>query len=210
MILKKLIVGPLGTNCYIFGSNDTREVVIIDPGAEPETIINEINEIGAIPIAILLTHAHFDHTMKLGTVKRKFHIPLMYNKKEFDTGIYVQKMADKWLNEGDTIKIGKITLHVLETPGHSPGSLIFYSKDVNEYNGKKIDGVIFTGDLLFRGSIGRTDLHGGSSELLFSSIRNKIMRNTELSDDFLVLPGHMGNTSIGIERKSNIFKDYFS
>lgn len=184
MILKKLIVGPLGTNCYIFGSNDAREVVIIDPGAEPETIINAINEIGAKPIAILLTHAHFDHTMKLGTVKRKFRVPLMYNKNEFDSGIYNQKMAEKWLKEGDAIKIGEITLHVLETPGHSPGSLIFYSKDVKEYDGKKIDGVIFTGDLLFRGSIGRTDLYGGSSELLFSSIKNKIMRNPELSDNF--------------------------
>jgi glyoxylase-like metal-dependent hydrolase (beta-lactamase superfamily II) len=184
-------------------------VVIIDPGAEPETIINAINEIGAKPIAILLTHAHFDHTMKLGTVKRKFRVPLMYNKKEFDSGIYSQKMADKWLKEGDAIKIGEITLYVLETPGHSPGSLIFYSKDVKEYNGKKIDGVIFTGDLLFRGSIGRTDLQGGSSELLFSSIKNKIMRNPELSDNFLVLPGHMGNTSIRIERESNYFKEYF-
>ncbi len=206
MILKKLIVGPLGTNCYIFGSN--KEVVIIDPGGDPDEIIEEIEKTGANPIAVLLTHGHFDHTMKLGKIKRHYKIPLMFNKKDYDSGIF-RREADRWLKEGDTIKVDNIILHVLETPGHSPGGLCFYSKDVNEINDQKIDGVVFTGDLIFRRSIGRSDIGGGDAKILFSSIRNKIMYNPELTDNFKLFPGHMSVTTIGEERKFNMFKSYF-
>ena len=133
----------------------------------------------------------------------------MYSKDEFDSGIFTHKQADNWLKEGDLIKIGEMTLNVLETPGHSPGALSYYSKDPKEYNGKKIDGVIFTGDLIFRRSIGRSDLRGGNPHLLFSSIKTKIMYNPEITDNFLILPGHMGITSVGEERKLNMFKKYF-
>lgn len=210
MILRRLIVGPLGTNSYIFGSTQTNQVVIIDVGGDPDIIINTIVEkLNAKPIAVLLTHGHYDHTLKLGKVLRHFDIPLMYNKKEFDSGTYTQKKADSWLSEGDTISIGKITLNVLETPGHSPGALSYYSKDPQEYNGQKIDGVVFTGDLIFQRSIGRSDLRGGDSRLLFSSIKTKIMYNPDITDNFLILPGHMGITSVGEERKLNMFKNYF-
>ncbi len=210
MILRRLIVGPLGTNSYIFGSTQTNQVVIIDVGGDPDIIINTIVEkLNAKPIAVLLTHGHYDHTLKLGKVLRHFDIPLMYNKKEFDSGTYTLKKADNWLSEGDTISIGKITLNVLETPGHSPGALSYYSKDPQEYNGQKIDGVVFTGDLIFHRSIGRSDLRGGDSRLLFSSIKNKIMYNPDITDNFLILPGHMGISSVGEERKKNMFKDYF-
>ena len=207
MILKKLIVGPLGTNCYIFGIEN--EVVIIDPGAEGDTIIREIEALNLTPLYILLTHGHFDHTMQVGKIKRYFKIPLLYNQKEFDFGIYIKK-ADNWLKQGDLITIGKnIKLHVLETPGHSPGSLCFYSKDVKEINNNKIDGIVFTGDLIFRRSVGRTDIPGGNSDLLFESIKSKIMNNPDLSDNFLIFPGHMGDTSIREEREFNNFKDFF-
>ncbi len=209
LILKRLIVGPLGTNSYIFGSNESKEVVIIDVGGEPEIIIDTIEKINAKPIGLLLTHGHYDHTLKLGKLMRYFKIPLMFNKKEFDSGIYTHKKADRWLSEGDSIKVGEITLNILETPGHSPGALSYYSKEPNEFDGQKIDGIIFTGDLIFRRSIGRSDLRGGDSKLLFSSIRNKIMYNPEISDNFLIFPGHMDSTSVGEERKLNMFKNYF-
>ncbi len=209
LILQKLIVGALGTNSYIFGSSTTNEVVVIDPGGDPNRIIQSIEEIGGKPISILLTHGHFDHTGGIGRVKRHFDIPLMFNKKEYDSGSYQQKQADKWLSEGDSITIGEITLHVLETPGHSPGSLCFYSNDVKEYNGHQIDGVIFSGDLIFRRSIGRSDFGGGNPNLLFSSIKNKIMHNPAITDNFLIFAGHMGDTSVGEERQMNMFRNHF-
>ncbi|MFW9824091.1 MAG: MBL fold metallo-hydrolase [Candidatus Thorarchaeota archaeon] len=209
MILKKLIVGPLGTNCYIFGSSKTKEIVVIDPGGEPNKIIRSIEELEANPISILLSHSHFDHTGGIGKLKKHYNIPLMFNRKEYDSGSYRQKPADKWLSEGDTISIGEITLHVLETPGHSPGSLCFYTKDIKEINGHEIDGIIFTGDLIFRRSIGRSDIGGGDPNMLFSSIKNKIMHNPEITDKFLIFSGHMGDTSVGDERRMNMFRNYF-
>ena len=185
MILKHLVVGMYITNTYIFGSSETKEVVFIDPGSEPERIIKTIEELDVKPIAVLLTHGHYDHTLKVGKLLRHFNIPLMFHKNEFDSGIYSQKKADRWLKEGDSVNIGEITLNVLETPGHSPGSLTFFSKDPKEYNGQKIDGVIFPGDLIFRRSIGRSDLRGGDSTLLFSCIKYKIMNNPEITDNFL-------------------------
>ena len=210
MILKKLIVGPFGTNCYIFGSEKTKEVVIIDPGAEGDKIIKTIEDTRVKPIAVLLTHSHFDHTMQVGKIIRYYKIPLKYNRSELGSdNVALRKKANEWLYEGDSIKIGEITLHILETPGHSPGSLSYYSKNVKEFNGQKIDGIIFTGDLIFRRSIGRSDMGGGNQNQLFSSIKNKIMYNPEFSDNFIIFPGHMGNTSIGEERKLNLFKNYF-
>jgi len=207
LILERLIVGPLGTNSYIFGSN--KKVVIIDIGGDPDIIINTIEKLDVEPIAVLLTHGHYDHTLKVGKILRHFNIPLMFNKKEFDSGIFTHKKADKWLSEGDSIEVGAMTLVVLETPGHSPGALSYYSKDPKEYNGKKIDGIIFTGDLIFRRSIGRSDLRGGDPHILFFSIKTKIMYHPEISDDFLICPGHMDITSVGEERKSNMFRNYF-
>ena len=209
MILKKLIVGALGTNCYIFGSDKTKEIVVIDPGGNAEAIINVINELKGKPIAVILTHGHFDHTTKVGKILRNYQIPLMYNKNEYDSGTYKQKEANRWLIEGDIIDIGEIKLHTLETPGHSPGSLCFFSSDVNEFRGNEISGIVFTGDLLFRGSIGRSDFQGGNQKLLFESIRKKIMYNKGINDNFIVCPGHMDLSTVGEERAHNMFRKYF-
>jgi len=203
------MVGPLGTNCYLFGSETTREIVIIDPGGDATKIIKVIEELNAKPIAVLLTHGHFDHTLKVERLIKHFKIPLMYNKKEFDSRIYTEVKADKWLEEGDIITIGEFTLKTLETPGHSPGSLCFYNNDVKFFNNQQIDGIVFSGDLLFQGSIGRSDIGGGNQIQLFQSIKEKIMYNDQLSDNFLVFPGHMGPTSIGEERTRNMFRNYF-
>ena len=133
----------------------------------------------------------------------------MYNKKEKESGIFSHKDANNWLKEGDLIDVGEMKLHVLETPGHSPGSLCFYSDDVHEFEEQKIDGILFSGDLIFRQSIGRSDFEGGDQKLLFSSIKHKIMYNKSLTDNFLICSGHMGLTSIGFERQNNMFKSYF-
>lgn len=199
----------MATNCYIFGSKKTSELVVIDPGGNADAIIKSIKELGGKSIAVLLTHGHFDHTTKVGKILRHFQIPLMYSKKEYESGTFTQKEASRWLVEGDTINVGEIVLHTLETPGHSPGSLCFYSSDVKEFNGKKIDGILFSGDLIFKGSIGRSDFQGGNQNLLFSSIKNKIMNNKNLTDNFIVCSGHMGLTTIGDERAHNMFRKYF-
>ena len=209
MILKRIVVGALSTNCYLFGSSETRETVIIDPGGNSDQIINFASELELNPIAVLLTHGHFDHTLKVNKILSHFRVPLMYNEKEYTSRTFTQKKADKWINESDSLSLGEIRLNVLETPGHSPGSLCFYSSDVKEYEGKNIDGVLFSGDLIFRRSIGRSDFQGGNQTLLFSSIREKIMHNPSITDNFLIFPGHMGPTSVGEERKLNMFRQYF-
>ena len=209
MIFKKLIVGALATNCYIFGSDKTKEIVVTDPGGNAETIINTIEELKGKPIAVLLTHGHFDHTTKVGKILSHFQIPLMYNKNEYDSGTFKHKEANRWLKEGDIITIGEIKLLTLETPGHSPGSLCFYSSDVDEFRGNNVSGVLFTGDLIFKGSIGRSDFQGGNQNLLFESIRKKIMHNKAINDNFIVCPGHMGLSTVGEERANNMFRKYF-
>jgi glyoxylase-like metal-dependent hydrolase (beta-lactamase superfamily II) len=209
MIFRKLIVGPLGTNCYIFGSEVTQEVVIIDPGGNAEDIIRNIEELNAKPIAIVLTHGHFDHTLKVGKILRFFKIPLMYGEKEYNSRVFTLRKADKWLTEGDIIRVGDINLNVLETPGHSPGSLCYYTNDVKKFGEQEVDGIIFSGDLIFKRSIGRSDIQGGNQKQLFQSIKNKIMQNKIITDKFLIFPGHMGITSVGEERHLNLFKKYF-
>ncbi|MFX1292871.1 MAG: MBL fold metallo-hydrolase [Promethearchaeota archaeon] len=207
MILKHLVVGMYITNTYIFGSSKTKEVVIIDPGSEPERIIKTVDDLDVKPISILITHGHGDHVGAAGVLSNYYEIPIRAHEKSRRFS-----KSECNLKEGVIIKIGELSLHILETPGHAPDSLCFYSKDVKEYKGQKIDGIIFTGDLIFRRSIGRSDFGGGNSNQLFSSIKNKIMYNPEITDNFLIFSGHSYQgflTSVGEERHHNMFKDYF-
>ena len=209
MILKSVSVGNYGTNCYFFGSDKTKEVVIIDPGAEIEKIVTAIKKLGVRPIAVLLTHGHKDHSQKAVKIANIYRVPLMYHKREFDLRFFTQKPADRWLKEGDEILVGELILHVLETPGHTPGSISFFSKDTKEFDGQAIDGVLFTGDLIFFKRVGAWYYRGGNKEHLYLSIKNKIMNNSELTDNFLIFPGHSRISSIGIERESNEYKEFF-
>jgi len=196
------VVGPLETNCFLVYSENNSECVIVDPGAEPDKIIKGVREYKLKPVMIVNTHGHVDHVGANKAVKEEFDIPLYIHKSDlkllksamqsaFGLMIGAQKSPppDGFLKEGDTIELGGSHLEVLHTPGHSPGSISLLG-----------DGFILSGDILFRGGVGRTDLPGGSWEKLKESIKNKIF---SLPANTLVLPGHGPSTNVGFEKDSN-------
>ncbi|MHA1931172.1 MAG: MBL fold metallo-hydrolase, partial [Promethearchaeota archaeon] len=132
MILKTLVVGSYIVNTYIFGSSNTKEVVIVDPGAEAEKIINTVDTLEAKPIAVLITHGHGDHVGAAAVISSYFDIPIMFHKARYNSGRYSTGRDNRGLKEGDIINVGEYTLHVLETPGHSQDSLCYYTKDPRE------------------------------------------------------------------------------
>ncbi len=194
-------VGQLQENTVILKNEDTKEAIFIDPGAEGkrlESLVDGYNVIG-----ILATHGHLDHVGQVGYLKKRFNAPFMMNKKdEFLTnndifpgfasliGATPCPKPDKSLKEGDIIKLGDIDIHVLETPGHTPGGLSFY---IPSYN------LLIAGDTLFKGSVGRTDLPGGDSNQLKKSLE-KLM---QLPEDTRVICGHYQDTTIGEEKRTN-------
>jgi glyoxylase-like metal-dependent hydrolase (beta-lactamase superfamily II) len=190
-------VNFMGTNCYIFGDENTKEVVIIDAGGEPLAIIRRIENKGFKPIALICTHGHPDHVEGVTTVRDHFNIPVMYHPNEHEM---IGFKDPKFIKEPDVIEVGSEKLHVLDSPGHTKGGIMLVS-----YENK----VIFTGDTLFAGSIGRTDFQGGDFDTLMNSIRTKIMRNKKITDDFQVLSGHMHESTVGRERTTNMFKRDF-
>lgn len=210
MIFQMMQVGPLGTNCYIFGDDKTRDVVVIDPGGHPRQILDTIRNLRANVTGIIVTHAHFDHVMGVEMLKRSTKAPLyvgenersMYEsmEKQGETfGIAVPPLPDPehWLKEGDEVKVGHLALHVLNVPGHSPGSIALYEPE---------NDVVFVGDVLMRGTIGRTDFPGCSLAELLRSIRGKLFT---LPDATQVYSGHGSMTTIGEEKMMNPFtKNY--
>ncbi len=210
MIFQMMQVGPLGVNCYIVGDETAREVVVIDPGGHARQISELLNNLRLKVSAIVLTHAHFDHVMGVEGLKRATGAPLMVGEKErpvFEAveeqgemfGFAVPPLPDpeRWLNEGDVVEAGKFKLQVLEVPGHSAGSIALYNAE---------NGVVFVGDVLMRGTIGRTDFPGCSFEELLKSIRTKLYT---LPDATKVYSGHGPMTTIGEEKLLNPFtKNY--
>ena len=206
--VRAIPVGPLSTNCYILESGGY--YVVIDPGDEGERILTQMREglaAGHRLKAVLLTHAHFDHTLAAGYLQEKTGAPVYVGRG--DAGLLsnpgwmrpmmpaeVSRPADvRALSEGDILNVGAVSLVVWETPGHSPGSLTFLAEE-----GVPTP-VVFCGDLLFRGGVGRTDLPGGDESALASSIS----RVLELPDETAVYPGHGPATTIGRERDDNPF-----
>jgi glyoxylase-like metal-dependent hydrolase (beta-lactamase superfamily II) len=211
MIVKMLVVGPLASNCYIVGSSATRQGLIVDPGAEPETILRTVQQMGLSVSLIVVTHAHIDHIDGLGAVKQRTNAQFAIH--EADTrllstappmsvaaslGLSPFKSApqpDRLLKDGDRIDVGDLHFEVLHTPGHSPGGICLFGH-----------GVVFSGDTLFNLGIGRTDFPGCSHERLMRSIHEKLM---VLPDETIVYPGHGPPTTIGDERRGNPFlQDY--
>lgn len=204
---KQIPLGPLQTNAYVL-YNENKEAVIFDPGGEGEKLNQWLKSEHLIPKAILLTHAHFDHIGAVDEVRDRWEIPVYVHSKEKDwlmdpkkngsakyMGINAVKVkkADILIKEAGNLKIGPFSFEVFETPGHSPGSVSFYFSKLN---------IVFSGDALFAGGIGRTDLPGGSYEVLIESINTKLM---ELPEKTVVAPGHGTLTTIRIEMDSNPF-----
>jgi hydroxyacylglutathione hydrolase len=204
MRYKIVIVGALETNCFLVYCPDTRECAIVDPGSEADKIIPAVAEDELHPVAIINTHGHVDHIGANRDMKDKFHIPLFIHPGDKDLLGKVQNLelslllgaqdsppADKLFVDGDIITIGRGSLRVLHTPGHTPGSVSLLG-----------EGFLLSGDTLFFEGFGRTDLPGGNQKHLERSIREKIMT---LPDDTVVLPGHGPLTTVGQERQGNAF-----
>ena len=203
MILKKLEVGPLATNCYIVGSESSKEGMIIDPGDEAEVILKKAKDLGLDIKYIALTHTHIDHIGALKEVKEATGAEVAIHN---DDAQALQKNSvntmlglsypmppppDRLLKDGDGIDIGDLHFVVLHTPGHSPGGICLLGQ-----------GVVFSGDTLFNYGIGRADLPGGNYNQLMNSIQTKLM---VLPDDTIVYPGHGSDTTIAAERRGNPF-----
>jgi hydroxyacylglutathione hydrolase len=203
MILQMLTVGPFGSNCYIVGSEKTKEGIIVDPGADAEAIIQAVQKLELKITMIIVTHAHADHMGALNEVKKALKAPYALHAEDAaalpEVGKYLPMILgikmdplpapDKLLNEGDIIKVGEYSFKVLHTPGHSPGGISLAG-----------NGVVFSGDTLFNFGIGRTDFPGCSYDELMKSIGTKLMA---LPDKTIVLSGHGPETTIGAERKGN-------
>ncbi|MDO4534202.1 MAG: MBL fold metallo-hydrolase [Clostridium perfringens] len=197
MMIKTVIAGVYDENCYIAMDDTTKEAVVMDPGGNADLIIDAIEKMGAKPKFILLTHGHFDHVGAVDELKQKYNIEFfiseedekMIEKKESAFGPLDK--ADGYIEDGSIFKIGETEIKCIKTPGHTPGGTCFLIEDN-----------LFSGDTLFRESIGRSDFPGGNFSQLIDGIKTKLMT---LSDDITVYPGHNGSSSIGHERLNNPF-----
>jgi len=208
LIIKELVVGPLMANCFICGCSKTKEAVVIDPGGDANTILLSLADSKLKAKYIINTHGHFDHVSANGKMKdatgadiliHPLDAPMLEklssNAAFFGVSVENSPPCDQTLEEGDTVSFGDITLKVIHTPGHTPGGISLYT-----------NGVVFVGDTLFAGSIGRTDFPGGDFSTLISSIKTKLFK---MEDDIRVFSGHGPETSIGTEKRHNPFVGQF-
>lgn len=195
MKVKMMQVGPIGTNCYILEDEKAHVAAIIDPGDEADRILSVMQEEDASVEYILLTHGHYDHTTAVPELHKAYPQAKIYihqadangaGSRLFPLSGQVEGLLT--YDEGDTLTLGSLTIEVLHTPGHSKGSVTL-----------RVEDVLFTGDTLFAGSCGRTDLAGGSYEEILASLK----RLGELEGNFHVLPGHEGTSTLDQERKFN-------
>lgn len=197
-------VGPLAVNAYILEDTVRRRAAVIDPGGDGEALLGEIEERGLVVDKILLTHGHFDHVGAVSLLREKTGAPVHIHPDDVDRMLGARSQGllfglmvpdppkpDVLVAEGDTVPFGETEFRVAHTPGHTPGCVSYIG-----------DRIAFVGDLIFAGSIGRTDLPGGSYETLLESVRRKIF---VLPDDTVLFPGHGPATTVGEERRSNPF-----
>ncbi len=206
----KFTFNPFQENTYVL-YDDTKECIIIDPGCyhndEKKELADFIEKEGLKPVRLINTHCHIDHVFGNHFISEKYNLPLEIHEGELPVLNTVPQVAmmygipfgdpistvENFIKDGDLIKFGNSSLQSIFTPGHSPASLSFFCEDA---------GFIIAGDVLFYGSIGRTDLPGGNFDTLISSIKEKLF---PLGDDIEVYPGHGPKTTIGYEKQTNPF-----
>lgn len=206
MKIVRFVLGPFMTNTYIAYNENSREAVVVDPSFYPEKYIAEIRKRELVLRSILITHAHIDHMAGWNELRREFSDALSYMDKRdrnllenpqsnlsFMVGDCSFKEPDVWISAGDHIKSCGFDFEVIDVAGHTPGGDAFYEEK---------ESVLFTGDALFQGSIGRTDFPGGDTGLLLENIRNHIFT---LPETVSVLSGHGDVTTVGEEKRNNPF-----
>ncbi len=207
MVLEHVVVGPLQVNCFVLGCEDTNEAVVIDPGGHPTAIQAVLRRHGWRLQAIIATHAHFDHVLAVDALRQERPVPFYLHPDDepvlavqreitrswlgFDPG--PMPKVDAHLEPGMPFPVCGVALEIAHTPGHSPGSVTLIDH---------IHRRAFVGDVIFAGSIGRTDIPGGDFSTLMESIRRVILA---LPDDYQLLPGHGEFTTVGTERRLNPF-----
>jgi hydroxyacylglutathione hydrolase len=207
LIIDCLAVGPFATNCYIVGSEETKQGIIIDPGDDAAAILGRVADLGLDIKMLVLTHGHIDHVGALKAVKEATGAEMAIHADDAKSlrglrgvlqsiivpGLFypLPPPPERLLRDGDSLDVGGLHFEVLHTPGHTPGGICLLG-----------EGVVFSGDTLFNYGIGRTDLPGGSYHRLVESIRSRLLA---LPDDTVVYPGHGPETTIGAERAGNPF-----
>lgn len=193
-MIKQLIVGPIGTNCYILGDEAAKRCAVVDPGGNGREILDEVEKLGFSLDCVLLTHGHFDHTGGVADL-RKAHPDLPVYLHPADKALLGNELMPALsgttdYRDGGHVRVGSLDVAVLGAPGHTPGGVAL-----------RVGDALFTGDTLFRGSLGRTDLPGGSYEDIMRSLK----RLGGLPGDYRVLPGHEGLSTLDAERRSNYY-----
>lgn len=204
LILETKPVGPFWMNTYVVGCARTREAIIIDPGDEPEVILDFLARHHLVPQYILCTHGHVDHVGAVAAIREATGAPICLHPEDlflyeraaewgalFGLRVRPGPTPDRWLSDGDQLSFGMYRVKAIHTPGHTPGGMSFL-----------LDDLLFVGDTLFAGSVGRTDLPGGSWSALMRSITEKLL---PLGDHIRVLSGHGPETTLGKERRTNPF-----
>ena len=205
MKIEQYCVGQVGTNCYFAVNEDTKELLVIDPGDSAQMLAGKIRQKGLKPAAVLLTHGHFDHAMAAQELAELFDVKIYAHEAEKNTleqpGLNVSAMigrrdsyhADVYVKDKEVLDLAGMEILVLHTPGHTEGGCCYYLEK---------ERVLFSGDTLFCQSVGRTDIPGGSMKKIVRSIKEKLL---VLPEEVRVYPGHMDLTTIGMERAQNPF-----
>ena len=203
--IKSLLLGNIMTNCYLLMNKETHEMLIVDPADQAFGIQKRVEAMEAKPVAILLTHGHFDHMLAADELRRKYNCEIYAHVKEkavledpmlnlsgvWEAGTAVS--ADRYVTEGDQLELAGFRIQVLFTPGHTQGSCCYYFPE---------EGVLISGDTLFQGSCGRTDFPTSSDQDMMKSLKRLV---EELPDDTAVYPGHNAPTTIADEKRWNPF-----